>query len=299
MNMENLQLTLEKLSSQMEKLNTDFNNRCDNLAKRVCKLESEDMQGRETGDVEEGGDSGNIDSAMKSLIINESKKTEKKLTVDAPADTQAPISSKSLKWEYEALKDAVNRIKLPPRYRMNDSKAGISPKDREHAAVIIKSGKFLETTLKHLFEIQRNWGKWTEVADLLDGVLLASTAHLRYLQEEHNSLYVAGQYGIQAKQIFRSIQRNTSNLQPEDVEYLKMTVSILPPPQQSTSSGFHQRGGSSFRQQNQRARGYRGGYRGRGGNNGFSYNNASGGATFMPRQVPNMREQNDFNQEEN
>ena len=203
-----------------------------------------------------------------------------------PANTEGeapvPIQSRDLKWEYEALRDSVNRIKLPARYRINDSKSGISAKDREQVAVLVRSGKFVETGLKLLLETQKQWGNFQQVAELLDGVQLALTAHMRYLQEEHNGLDVAGQYGMQAKAVFKSIQRNTSNLQPEDIEDLKTMVSILPQPLQQVNS---QNSLNSFRggfRQTHRSRGnyFRG--RGRG-----SFQNSFG---YQPRAVPNSRE---------
>ena len=41
-------------------------------------------------------------------------------------DRPTMIRSKDLKWEYEALRDSVARLKLPHDYRMNDSRTGIS-----------------------------------------------------------------------------------------------------------------------------------------------------------------------------
>ena len=186
-----------------------------------------------------------------------------------PLGGEAPVTiqSRSLKWEYETLCDSVSRVKLPPRYRMNDSKIGINAKDKEQAAILVRNGRFIETGMKLLLEAQKNWGDYSTVAEILDGIMLCMTAHMRYVQE-HNSLYVVGQYGSQAKSVFKSIQRITSNLQPEDIEDLKTTVSILLQQTQSMApSGSSQmRGG--FRQQNNRFRGgnFRG-FRGRGGQN--------------------------------
>ena len=59
--------------------------------------------------------------------------------IPAKPEGETPISiqSRDLKWEYEALRDSVSRIKLPPKFHMNDSKAGISAKDRKQAAVLV------------------------------------------------------------------------------------------------------------------------------------------------------------------
>ena len=73
-------------------------------------------------------------------------------------EAQVSIQLGDLKWEYEVLKDSVSRIKLPSRYRINDSKAGINSKDREQAAVLVRSGRFIETGLKLMLESQKHWG---------------------------------------------------------------------------------------------------------------------------------------------
>ena len=207
-------------------------------------------------------------------------------------DQPTTIRSKELKWEYEALRDSVARLRLPADYRMNDSKAGISTKDREQAAVLARSGKFIETGLKLMGEVQKHWNRPSEMAEYLDGVLLSMTAHMRYLQEEHGALYVAGQYGDKTKNIYRSMQRCTSNLQPEDIENLKTAVSITPQPVTGTQPQNQQFNRGSFRQ-SWRGRGHQqyyggntGGQRG-GFGGGFRGRNGYG---YQPRGVPYTRE---------
>ena len=188
--------------------------------------------------VEGNGKEENVDSSDEDVTLrnfswinnvapdNRSSWTGTPATQPLGGEAPVTIQSRSLKWEYETLRDSVSRVKLPPRYRMNDSKIGINAKDEEQAAILVRNGRFIETGMKLLLEAQKNWGDYSTVAEILDGIMLCMTAHMQYVQE-HNSLYVAGQYGSQAKSAFKSIQRNTSNLQPEDIEDLKTTVSIL------------------------------------------------------------------------
>ena len=157
------------------------------------------------------------------------------------------------------LRDSVSKVMLPPEYRMNDNKTGIASKDREQAAVLARSGKFIETSLKLIGEIQKAWqGDLADVASRLDDLTLCQTAHLRFVQEEFAGLQVAGQYGNQVKNVFKSLQRNTSNLNAEGIENLKTAVSIAQP-QQTTTQGFQQRG--SFQPRCSFGRGYQGGFR--------------------------------------
>ena len=108
---------------------------------------------------------------------------------------------------------------------------------------------------------------------------------MRYLQEEHNGLYVAGQYGSQAKSVFKSLQRNSSNLQPEDIEDLKMMVAILPHPVQQVSSQNNQFMRGGFRQ----APRFQGNFCGHG--RGTFMSNFG----YQPRVAPSTRDFTDVN----
>ena len=88
------------------------------------------------------------------------------------------------------LRDSLVKIALPPEYRLNDTRSGINGKDKEQAAILARSGRYIGTGLKLVGETQRNWGDWNTVASLLDNTLLCLAAHMRYVQEEYTSLQV-------------------------------------------------------------------------------------------------------------
>ena len=115
--------------------------------------------------------------------------------------------------------------------------------------------------------------------------MVSLTAHMRYIQEEHNGLYVARQYGSQAKSVFKSIQRNMSNLRPEDIEDLKTTVVILPQAVQQSNSHNSSQNQHYMRGGFWQAQRFRGGYRGHGGP--YFRQNHMG---YQPRNIPPMRE---------
>ena len=82
-----------------------------------------------------------------------------------------------------------------------------------------------------------------------------SHSHMRYLQEEFTTLQVGGQYDLQTKAVFRSLQRNTSNLTSEGIENLKTVVSTSQPMQVSTNNQ-QGRGFGGFRPHNNFRKGY-------------------------------------------
>ena len=227
-----------------------------------------------------------LEESIATLWLKEDSSTGKEPTVASESvkeqDPVTTIVSANLRWEYEVLRDSVSKVML------HDHKVGIAQKDREQAAVIGRSGKFVETCLKLMGEIQKIKADGGNFSTHLDNVVLALTAHMRFLQEEHASLSVGGQYGPQTKSIFRSLQRNTSNLNAEGIENLKTAVAISQP-QQTSNQGPPQRGGGfrpGFR--------FRGGFRGRGrgyqAQQGYQGYQGYQGTGYQQRQFPPARE---------
>ncbi len=167
--------------------------------------------------------------------------------------------------EFGAIKEAVNRIKLPSDLRLNDSKQGIRREDQQALNVITRSARYVETTIKLLGTLNPDTGKLSldEYSDLYNVQL----AHIRYLQDEYSALVVQNKFNKQTAQMFRSLQRNTSGLNERSLDTLKLATSITATAAGSSSasgggasSDFNWRerrrgGGNSFRG----GRGYRGG----------------------------------------
>ena len=214
--------------------------------------------------------------------------------IPAPPRMQAfrgPVENTSESWrqDFDSIKESLSRVRLPNDLRLSDNKSGIPSKDREHAAILSKCARFMETSLKLLSEIQDNYDKLDLVASCVDQIYITQVAGVRYLQEEFNALQVGGQYGMHMKQIFRSLQKNTSQYTPETIENLK-TASIITGNvmrQQTPSFGSHS-GNSQFqfRPRNSFRGGprpkFRGGFRNQWQNPGY-----------QPRGIPPARDLTD------
>lgn len=161
--------------------------------------------------------------------------------------------------DFEAIRDSLIRVRLPNDFRLNESKAGIPQKEREHAAVIAKGACFIETNLKILGEIQNNIGEPDTVAELLDHLLTCNSAAIKYFREEYQGLYVGGKWGGETKQVFKSLRRGTSNLTPDAIEDYKTAIAVTHPqskPQPPDSARGNFRGFRGFRGQRARGRGW-------------------------------------------
>ena len=92
--------------------------------------------------------------------------------------------------------------------------------------VLGRSAKFVETELKLMQEMQKVFDEEAKVADLMDQLHITQRAHMRYIQEEFNSLQIGGQYGAQAKQMFKSIRRNTTLYTPAFLDDIKTVLNV-------------------------------------------------------------------------
>ena len=116
-----------------------------------------------------------------------------------------------------ALEDALQKVKLPSSYLLNDSKAGIRKEDQGTLNVIAKFARYSEVALKLLTTL--NEGNVAE-SDLTHVLFTMHAAHIRYLQDEYANLV------RQTAQMFRSLERNTSGLNSEALKNLKLAVEV-------------------------------------------------------------------------
>ena len=206
--------------------------------------------------------------------------------LDVPVDLQA---------EFATIKDAVQRVKLPPSLRLNDNgKKGIRSADQQALSVIQRSARYSETCMKLIGTLSPE----TVTQADLDQILVTQTAHIKYLQDEYSTLIVQGKFDNQTASIFKSLQRNTSGLSPQARDNLEVAATLSrnvylhkeATQQQGNTSPSRGRGQSSYGYRNnysynQRGRGFRRSY-GDSGNQGNTWNNNS---NMWNDNVPSQR----------
>ena len=160
--------------------------------------------------------------------------------------------------EFAAIKESLQRIKLPAELRLNDSnKQGIKRQDHPLANVITKSARYAETIFKQLSTVDSD-----EIDPQLENILKINVAHMKYLQDEYAALMVQGTFDPITSRLFRSLQRNNSPLNPEHVGILQSAATISAAAAGSRpQEEYSHRGTSSYT---------RGGYRG-GFSQGYGY----------------------------
>ena len=107
-----------------------------------------------------------------------------------PTPTQPDYCS-----QYEAICNSVNNIVLAPDLVLNENRVGITVNDHEQAAILARNGKFVETQLHLMQELQENYFDQGKVAVILDRLHVVQKAQIRYIQEEYSSLQNGSQFG--------------------------------------------------------------------------------------------------------
>ena len=138
-----------------------------------------------------------------------------------PTPTQPDFRS-----QYEAIKNSVNNIVLEPDFVLNENRSGISANDSEQAAILARNGKFIETQLRLMQELQESFSDQNKVAVILDKIHVVQKAQMQYVQEEYSGLQIAGQFGPQAKSVFKSIRCQTTAYTPALIEDIKIVVNV-------------------------------------------------------------------------
>jgi hypothetical protein len=142
------------------------------------------------------------------------KRADKEPKLDVPIDIQA---------EFAAIRDAVQRVKLPADLRLTDNgKKGIKSQDQQTLGVIQRGARYTETCIKLLATVTPE----TVTSSDLNHLLVTQTAHLKYLQDEYATLIVQGKYDNQTATFFKSLQKNTCGLSPEARDNLEIAASL-------------------------------------------------------------------------
>ena len=247
-------------------------NRLDNVDSEIVQLKGvnqDNSSGINTGQGQDG------DLRQHLQFANDSRSpTSPAGTTASGTNTQLNGAGNivSVQDEYQSIKDKLSNVKIPAELRVGTSKTGIRREDNTAANIISSSAKYVETTIKLLWNLENNI-----TADNLVELFNIQKAHIEYLRQEHSSLVVTGQFGSKTSQLFKSLARGTSNLDDRQLDILSKAVQITsnensarpyrPPPPRGS---FRGRGGFNP------AQGGRGG--GRYGWQSYNSSTSGGGA---------------------
>ena len=148
--------------------------------------------------------------------------------------------------QYNSLKNSVEKVILPPKFKLHDSRTGVKREDQPVLTVVSKCGRYIETALKLLSQCQEG-----QPVDL-HPIVITLTANLKFLQDEYAALLVKGRFDNSTSQLFRSLQRHNSGFDTQSLQNVRVAAELSSISTRYQNPGSY-RGGFN-----------RGGYRGRG-----------------------------------
>ena len=80
--------------------------------------------------------------------------------------------------QYEAIKNSVGNIVLEPDFVLNENRSGITGADREQAVILACNGKFVETQLRLMQQLQESFTDQDRVAVILDRLHVVQKAKM-------------------------------------------------------------------------------------------------------------------------
>ena len=211
-------------STQIDKITAVL----EQLCSRIDRLESKSTVTQENSTAESAH--GCNQETSESHVLNPSPADQHAAAVhddvtghvyDVGATGEASDTS-DIQAEFAAIKEALQKVKLPSDLGLHESKQGIRREDQQALQILSKSARYAEVTLKLLGTLSEETFNTNDLKQLFS----IQVAHIRYLQDEYATLVVQGKFNKQTSHLFRSLQKNTAGLSPSALANLKIAAEI-------------------------------------------------------------------------
>ena len=261
-------LELSDILGAIKDLKVENKKTFEKISKRIDKLEEKskkktsktvNVSGASAIHTEEisSGLSENEESESGEVTINRRSKSSTGVSLkrkQVNTSAFASIQSDDLFAEFQAIKESRNRQRLPKDLKCHGSSRGVKSTNKEVARVLGASGRYIETCVKLVSDIQQGIEQSTyNPMEDIDDLLICLIAHLRFVQEEQCLLSVAGDYGPRTQAIFKTIHSNPGRFTPSVIEELRTSATLSAIPQEPNQQGARPR--ENYYQNNFRGRG--------------------------------------------
>ena len=229
--------TNEELNTRLATLETAVAGIADALQKLTTPSQNENQANAG------GAEANNDDQAAAAEASNQNDHSDSVSdAIGLPADIQK---------EFGNIRDTLNRVKLPARYKLNETSLGVSKKDKPTFSVIQKNSRYLETGLKLLQVAQTdpNCQQGDDVAQYLDQLHIILQAAVLYNQQEYQAIVVGSTFDQETTKYFRVMQKSEHCFSPQALGNLKLAAEIasVSANRQATYTSQYSRPPSSYR----------------------------------------------------
>lgn len=129
--------------------------------------------------------------------------------------------------EFEAVRDSVSRIVLPPWLKVNDSPAGVKQEHKHVLKILSKSARFTETGLKLLTTFERSDnGNYILTEDEVNALYVTLSASSNFLQGEYTNIVVKSSFNEETSRLFNNLENNTAAFNESSLQNIRIAAEL-------------------------------------------------------------------------
>ena len=128
--------------------------------------------------------------------------------IGLPADIQE---------EFGNIRDTLNGVKLPSRYRRNETRISVSKKNKPNISILQKNSRYLETglTLLQVAQADPNRQQGGDIAQCLNQLHISLQAAVSYNQKEYQAIVVGSIFDQETTKYFHFMQKREHFFSPQ------------------------------------------------------------------------------------
>ncbi|KAK3769041.1 hypothetical protein RRG08_008418 [Elysia crispata] len=152
---------------------------------------------------------------------------------DGPAATRT-CATDIIK-EFEAIKDSVSKIVLPPYLKVSDSPTGVKQEHKNALKILSKSARFTETGLKLLSTFQKTGNLYHLTEDEVNALFVTLSASSHYLQSEYANIVVKSSFDDETSRLFCNLENNTAAFSDQSLRNIRTAAELAAVSNRSTA----------------------------------------------------------------
>ena len=215
----NLEHTLELICKRIENLETRINGKC---AESSAEQTNASAPFCASSRRERSRPRDNISHTRQEVVdvdvFSSPDQAGNNLGPGVPA-AESPVVS-DLQERYGAIRSSVEKVTLPNCYKLHDSRTGIKREDQPVFNVLSKCGRYVETIVKLLSEVDED-----KPLDL-EPITTVLRANIEYLQDEYSALLVKGKFDSNTANLFRALSRGNSGFTQRNLENVRVAAEL-------------------------------------------------------------------------
>lgn len=140
--------------------------------------------------------------------------------------TATGASATDINKEFEAIKDSVSKIVLPPYLKINDSPAGVKQEYRHALKLLSKSARFTETGLKLLSTFNKSGNCYNLTEDDINALFITLSASSHYLQAEYANIVVKSSFDEETSRLFSNLENNSATFNDKSLQNIRIAAEL-------------------------------------------------------------------------